>query len=117
GPVRRRYMDVPLANHCGRTRILSTRMCSGRVRGVSANLHVTHGVTTRRCSVAATKSTPLRRAVLHLLRAGVGELLLAGVVAHHLLLAIAAVGHDRLFALQQRDVRTQLLAKFGAVGR
>src|SRR5690242_10846549 len=73
--------------------------------------------TYRDAAPAASESTSLRRAVLHLLRAGGGELLFAGVVAHHLLLAIAAVGHDRLLALQQRDVRTQLLAKFGAVGR
>src|SRR5690348_1968201 len=34
-PVRRRHRDVPSANPGGRSRILSTRMCSGRVRGVA----------------------------------------------------------------------------------
>jgi len=35
GPVRRRHRDVPSANPGGRSRILSTGMCSGRVRGVA----------------------------------------------------------------------------------
>ena len=34
-PVRRRHRDVPSANPGGRSRILSTWMCSGRVRGVA----------------------------------------------------------------------------------
>src|SRR6185437_834168 len=38
GPVRRRHKDVPSANPGGRTRILSTWMCSGRVRGVAFSL-------------------------------------------------------------------------------
>jgi hypothetical protein len=38
GPVRRRHMDVPSANPGGRSRILSTGMCSGRVRGVAFSL-------------------------------------------------------------------------------
>src|SRR6185312_2786187 len=35
GPVRRRHRDVPSANPGGHSRILSTGMCSGRVRGVA----------------------------------------------------------------------------------
>src|SRR6185312_12382614 len=38
GPVRRRHTDVPSANPGGRSRILSTGMCSGRVRGVAFSL-------------------------------------------------------------------------------
>ena len=38
GPVRRRHRDVPSANPGGRARILSTWMCSGRVRGVAFSL-------------------------------------------------------------------------------
>ncbi|WIG56533.1 MAG: hypothetical protein OJF61_002321 [Rhodanobacteraceae bacterium] len=37
-PVRRRHRDVPSANPGGRSRILSTWMCSGRVRGVAFSL-------------------------------------------------------------------------------
>jgi hypothetical protein len=37
-PVRRRHRDVPSANPGGCSRVLSTRMCSGRVRGGGLSL-------------------------------------------------------------------------------
>jgi len=37
-PVRRRHREVPSANPGGRSRVLSTGMCSGRVHGVAFSL-------------------------------------------------------------------------------
>src|SRR6185437_14366363 len=68
----------------------------------------------RRC---ADGSSALRRAILRMLRLRGCELRFARVVAHYFLLAVAAAGDHRLLALQQVDVRSQLLAQLDAVGR
>src|SRR6185312_15488513 len=59
GPVRRRHRDVPSANPGGRARILSTWMCSGRVRGVAFSL-VTFSLLGQR-EVTKRKATPVLR--------------------------------------------------------